>query len=50
MDIVDLATIIVKYFYDRKYKLIYFKLSDEVYLYLYRGYSILVEFNKKLGR
>ena len=40
--------IIIKYFYNRKYKLIYFKLSDKVYLYLYKGYNILVELNKKL--
>ena len=50
MDIVDLAIIIIKHFYNRKYKPIYFKLSDEVYLRLYRGYSILVEPNKKLRR
>jgi hypothetical protein len=47
---VDLAAITAKHFYDGKHKPIYFKLGDEVYLRLYKGYRILAELNKKLGR
>ena len=40
----------LKFYYNNKYKAIFFETRDLIYLRLYKGYFILVKDNKKLSK
>jgi hypothetical protein len=49
-DALDLAVVTAKHYYDRKHKPMFFNVGDEVYLRLYKGYSIPAEKKRKLDK
>jgi hypothetical protein len=48
--VLDLVVVSTKYYYNKKHKLMFFKVRDEVYLRLYKGYLIPAEKNRKLDK
>jgi len=49
-DIIDLAVIIFKFYYNIKYKSIFFNIDNKIYFKLYKRYFILAEKSRKLSK